>query len=40
MHVVINADAMAARLKMWVCGHSLAATAGSNSAGNIDVCLL
>ena len=28
----------AARSKAWVCGHSFAGTAGSNPAGNTDVC--
>jgi hypothetical protein len=30
----------AARSKVWVCGRSLAGTAGSNPAGGMDVCLL
>ena len=31
---------VAARSKAWVCGRSLAGTAGSNLSGNMDVCLL
>jgi hypothetical protein len=31
---------VAARSKEWVCGRSLAETAGSNPAGGMDVCLL
>jgi len=30
---------VAARSKAWVCGRSLAETAGSNLAGGMDVCL-
>jgi hypothetical protein len=28
---------VAARLKAWVCGHSLAGIAGLNSAGGMDI---
>ena len=31
---------VAARSKAWVCGRSLAGTAGSNPAGGMDVCLV
>ena len=31
---------VAARSKAWVCGRSLDGTAGSNLAGDMDVCLL
>ena len=31
---------VAVRSKAWVCGHSLAANAGSNPAGGMDVCTL
>jgi hypothetical protein len=31
---------VAARSKEWVCAHSLAGIAGSNTAGCMDVCLL
>jgi hypothetical protein len=31
---------VAARSKAWVCGPSLAGIAGSNPAGDIDVCVL
>jgi hypothetical protein len=31
---------MAARSKVWVCGHSLAEFAGSNTVGDVGVCLL
>ena len=31
---------VAARFKVWVCGHSLAGIAGSNPTGYMDVCLL
>jgi hypothetical protein len=30
---------VAARRKVWVCGHSVAWVAGSNRAGGMDVCL-
>ena len=32
--------AVATLPKAWVCGFSLAGTAGSNSTGGMDVCLL
>jgi hypothetical protein len=32
--------AAAAQYKAWGCGHSLSGTAGSNSAGGMDVCVL
>ena len=35
-----KAGPVAARSKAWVCGHSTAATVGSNPAGGSDVCLL
>ena len=38
MRIVIIADSKAARSKMWVNGHSLAGIAGTNPAGDIDVC--
>jgi len=31
---------VAIKSKMWVCGRSLAGIAGSNPAGDMDVCLL
>jgi hypothetical protein len=31
---------VAARTKVWVCGRSLAVTAGLNPAGGMDVCLM
>jgi hypothetical protein len=31
---------VAARSKAWICGSSIAGTAGSNLSGHIDVCLL
>ena len=31
---------VAERSKAWVCGRSLAGIAGSNPAGDMDVCLL
>jgi hypothetical protein len=31
---------VAVQSKAWVCGHSIAGIAGSNSAGGMDVCLL
>ena len=38
--VVIIPIPFAAQSKGWDCGRSLAGTAGSNPAGNMDVCLL
>ena len=38
-YITASADRVAARSKAWVCGHSLAGIAGSNSAGGMDVCL-
>jgi hypothetical protein len=37
---LIQSIQMAARSKSWVCGRSLAGTAGSNPAGGMDVCFL
>ena len=37
---IIQSIQMAAWSKSWVCGRSLAGTAGSNSAGGMDVCFL
>jgi hypothetical protein len=31
---------VAARSQVWVCGRSLAGIAGSNSVGDMDVCVL
>jgi hypothetical protein len=31
---------VAARIKAWLCGHSLTGIAGSNPTGGMDVCLL
>ena len=31
---------VAARSTVWICGRSLAGIAGSNPAGNMDICLL
>jgi hypothetical protein len=40
LHGRIKPIPVAARSKAWVCGRSLAAIAGSNPAGGMDVCLL
>ena len=34
----VSCDPVAARFKAWVCGRSLAGMAGSNPAGDMDVC--
>jgi hypothetical protein len=38
--VIVGPIPVAGRSKAWDCDRSLAGIAGSNSAGNMDVCLL
>jgi len=40
MRLQLKPIPVAARSKVWVCGHSLAGIVGSNLAGSMDVCPL
>jgi hypothetical protein len=40
IYIILWPSPMAARSKVYVCGHSVDGIADSNHAGDIDVCLL